>query len=145
MQKVSSFVKKIVALRGSSHQISIGFAIGVFVGIFPTFGLGGFVIVALAGLWKFNIPAAVLATLIGNPLFAPLWIFLSCAVTGLSPSHMKIPSDNFRHIIAHFSQLGLRYFLGNFLISTIVAVISYYVTTGLLSWNRNRRLQKIAH
>jgi uncharacterized protein (DUF2062 family) len=37
---ILSSIRKLLSLRASPHQIALGFAIGVFIGIFPTFGLG---------------------------------------------------------------------------------------------------------
>ena len=88
-------IRKLLSLRASPHQIALGFAIGVFIGIFPTFGLGGLVIIALAALSRFNVPAALLGTLIGNPLFASVWITLTCLLTGISPSRTKV----MRHLL----------------------------------------------
>jgi uncharacterized protein (DUF2062 family) len=68
---INENVHTLLSLRASPHQIALGLAIGVFIGIFPTFGLGGVFIIALATFWKFNIPGALVGTLIGNPLFAP--------------------------------------------------------------------------
>ena len=44
---ITEYIQKLLSLRASPHQIALGFAIGVFIGIFPTFGLGGVFIIAL--------------------------------------------------------------------------------------------------
>lgn len=130
---------KLLSLRASPHQIALGFAIGVFIGIFPTFGLGGVFIIALATFWKFNIPAAIVGTLMGNPLFAPLWIALSCLLMGISPSEIKIPKEPFHEILKHYSGIGLRYLVGNGLISLVVAILSYFILTRTIQWYRARK------
>jgi uncharacterized protein (DUF2062 family) len=122
----------LLALRASPHQISFGFALGVFIGIFPTFGLGGLIIFALIVIWKFNVPAALLGTTIGNPLFAPLWISLSCLITGISPSQLKPPGDALHQVLAHYSQIWLRYILGNLAVSLVAAFIAYFVLIKLV-------------
>jgi uncharacterized protein (DUF2062 family) len=137
--KAITFIRKLLSLRASPHQIAIGFAIGVFIGIFPTFGFGGVLILALVPVWKFNIPASLLGTFFGNPLFAPLWITLTCLVTGISPEEIKIPDEPFRQILAHYSRLGLRYLLGSFGISSIVAVASYFMLARAVRWFRSRK------
>ena len=121
-----TLVRKLFSLRASPHQIAVGFALGVFIGIFPTFGLGGLAILALVPLWKFNVPAAVVGTLLGNPLFAGLWIFLACLIAGISPAEIKVPHESLRLILGHYSQIGLRYLLGNFVVSLVVGVASYF-------------------
>jgi uncharacterized protein (DUF2062 family) len=105
----------------------MGFAVGVFIGIFPTFGLGALFILACAPLWKFNVPAALLGTIFGNPLFAPVWITLACLLTGISPAEIKVPAESFPEILAHYSQISLRYLLGNFVVSLVVAIASFFI------------------
>jgi uncharacterized protein (DUF2062 family) len=132
-------IRKLLSLRASPHQIALGFAIGVFIGIFPTFGLGGLVIISLAALSSFNIPAALLGTVIGNPLFASVWITLTCLLTGISPGEIKLPKETFHEILVHYSQIGLRYLIGNFGISLIVAIASYFILIRAVHWFRGRK------
>jgi hypothetical protein len=137
--QAKTFIRKVLSLRASPHQIAIGFAVGVFIGIFPTFGLGALLILALTPIWKFNIPAALLGTLLGNPLFAPLWIVSSCLITGISPSEIKVPHETLRQILGHYSQIGLRYLLGNFVVSLFVAIASYFLVNRAVQWFRRRK------
>jgi uncharacterized protein (DUF2062 family) len=135
-------IRKLLSLRASPHQIALGFAIGTFIGVFPTFGLGGLVIIAVAALWHFNVPAALLGTLMGNPLFATLWITLTCLMTGISPGEIKLPKETFREILAHYSQIGLKYLIGNFGLSIFVAVVSYFMLIRAVHWFRGRKKYK---
>ncbi len=137
--KVIDLFRKLLSLRATPHQIAVGFAIGVFIGIFPTFGLGGLAIFALATVWKFNVAAALLGTLIGNPILAPFWIGLSCLVTGISPSQIKVPHDTLRNILAHYGEIGGKYLLGNGIVSLIAAIISYFILLRVVAWYRQRK------
>jgi uncharacterized protein len=125
--RLFGILRNLLSQRASPHQIAVGFAVGVFVGIFPSFGLGALLILALSSVWKFNFPAALIGTVMGNPLFAPIWITLTCLVTGISPSEIKLPRENFQQILAHYSQIGLQYLLGNIGISLAAAIISYFI------------------
>jgi hypothetical protein len=140
---INENVHTLLSLRASPHQIALGLAIGVFIGIFPTFGLGGVFIIALATFWKFNIPGALVGTLIGNPLFAPLWITLSCLITGISPSEIKVPKEPFHEILKHYSGIGLRYLVGNGLVSLFVAILSYFIVTRAIQWYRARKDKQV--
>lgn len=132
-------IKKLLSLRATPTQIATGFAIGVFIGILPTFGLGALVIMGIAAIWKFNIPAALLGTLSGNPLLAPLWITLSCAIAQLNPSEIKIPDESFFNVMAHYGQLGLRFLLGNLLISIVFAVVGYFIVVFFVTKYQKRK------
>lgn len=136
---ITKTIRKVLSLRASPHQIALGFAIGVFIGIFPTFGLGGVFIIALATFWKFNVPAAIAGTLMGNPLFAPLWIALSCLLMGISPSEIKLPKEPFHEILKHYSGIGLRYLVGNGLVSLVVAILSYFILARIIRWYRIKK------
>jgi uncharacterized protein (DUF2062 family) len=140
--KAMSLLRRLLSLRASPHQIAIGFAIGVFVGIFPTFGFGALLILAISSLWKFNIPAAVIGTVMGNPLFAPIWITLTCIITGISPSEIKIPNESINQIIAHYGNIGLRFIIGNTGVSLVVAGISYFLVIRAVRWYKKKNMQK---
>jgi uncharacterized protein (DUF2062 family) len=137
-EKLIAVVRKLLSLRASPHEIAIGFGIGVFIGIFPTFGLGGLLILALLPFWKFNLTAALLGTTLGNPIFAPIWISMTCLVTGISPSEIKPPQETIEQVIVHYSQIGFRYLLGNFGISLVMAIISYFSIIRAVHWNKKR-------
>jgi uncharacterized protein (DUF2062 family) len=82
-------------------------------------------IMAIATVWKFNVPAAVLCTMIGNPLLAPVWIGLSCLIAQLNPAEFKTPDLTALQILGYYSHIGLRYLLGNLLVCTAAALVSY--------------------
>jgi uncharacterized protein (DUF2062 family) len=134
-----AFVRTLFSLRASPRQIAMGFAVGVFIGIFPTFGLGALFILALAPMWRFNVPSALLGTIFGNTLLAPIWITLACLLTGISPAEIKVPPETFPNILAHYSQIGLRYLLGNFVVSLVVAVASFFILIRAVQGFRNRK------
>jgi uncharacterized protein (DUF2062 family) len=49
------------------HNIALGFAIGVFWGVFPTFGTAGIWAIITAQIFKASKLAAIIGTLISNP------------------------------------------------------------------------------
>jgi uncharacterized protein (DUF2062 family) len=100
------------------------------------------VIIGIAAVWRFNVPAALLGTLMGNPLFAPLWITLTCLVTGISPGQIKLPKETLREIVAYYSQIGLRYLIGNFGLSLIVAIVSYFIMIRIIQWYQAKKTEK---
>ncbi|MEI7905523.1 MAG: DUF2062 domain-containing protein, partial [Candidatus Firestonebacteria bacterium] len=64
---------KVIRLNDTPHKIALGVAIGVFIAVFPTFGLGFIFSVFFAWLLSANKAAALIGTLVGNPLFTPLF------------------------------------------------------------------------
>jgi uncharacterized protein (DUF2062 family) len=147
-RKIGSWVKlnakKILTIRASAHQVALGVALGVFIGIFPTFGLGGLLVLGLAPLIKFNVPAAFIGgSLLSNPILAPLWVFLSCWIAGIDISMIDSPEQTIGNLMSHYSKVIGMYVTGNTVVSTIVALISYGVTFIVMK-KYQRRQKKLA-
>ena len=68
-----SFIHRCKHLHGDPHCISLGMAIGVFIGVTPTFPLHTALAVLLALLLRGSLPAALLGVWFGNPLTMPLF------------------------------------------------------------------------
>ena len=64
--------QRFVKIRGHPREISLGFALGLFVGMSPFMGLHTAIAVLLAALFKWNKISAALAVWISNPLTAPV-------------------------------------------------------------------------
>jgi len=60
--------------KTGTMNLSIAVAIGVFIGVTPFYGLHTVLAIALAWAFRLNIGVTILATQIGNPLFAPFLI-----------------------------------------------------------------------
>lgn len=122
---IASSFKKLLHLRDSTHQISLGFAIGVTVGILPTFGFGALILGAMAVIIRFNIFSAIVGTLINNPLFVPFWVASSYKVGEIIT---KIGIDiSGKSIIQNILGFGISYLIGNVVLSIICGFISYFI------------------
>ncbi len=64
--------QRFLKIRGHPREISLGFALGLFVGMSPFMGLHTAIAVLLAALFKWNKFAAALAVWISNPFSAPV-------------------------------------------------------------------------
>ncbi|MCP4691776.1 MAG: DUF2062 domain-containing protein [Desulfobacterales bacterium] len=64
--------KRFLKIRGNPHEIALGFALGLFVGMTPFMGLQTLIAVPIAALFKLNKIAAAAAVWISNPLTAPV-------------------------------------------------------------------------
>ncbi len=135
-------LKKLLRLRASIHEISLGFAVGVFIGILPTFGLGFLVISFFAIFIRFNVIAAFVGTALGNPFLSPFWIFSSYKlgelITGVRIELLDL-KINFLNTTLKFT---LAFIAGNLVISLVVAIISYFVVYILIDNIKKSRNQK---
>jgi len=126
---------KIVRANDSPPKVAAGVAVGVFLGIFPTFGLGLVFAYILAVIFRINKAAALAGSLIMNPLTTPFFWALS-AVTGgalIGTQRDLILEELYSGRI--FKALGpafLAYMLGNILISVVFAVLAYFVTLEII-------------
>src|SRR4030067_2176766 len=60
-----------VRVGGDPVHIALGFALGVFLGVFPTFGLGIPLSLLFASMFRWNRVSALLGSLVMNPLTTP--------------------------------------------------------------------------
>jgi uncharacterized protein (DUF2062 family) len=143
-----NWARKLLHARTDEHQIALGFAIGAFIGVFPTFGLGFFVIAAMAVVIRFNVPAAVIGTAVANPFLGPFWMFLSYQVGKAVMS--AIPGDEDALVkqsglFTVFLDKGTDYLIGNTLVSAAAAVVGYIVVRNAVTYARARMAARRAY
>jgi len=71
--KFNEFVEKAKKLQGDPHHIAMGMALGVFVGVTPTFPFHTAIALFLAFVFRGSKPAAVIGVWFGNPLTMPFF------------------------------------------------------------------------
>lgn len=85
-------------IRGEPHDIALGFALGLLVGMTPFMGFQTIIVLPIAALLKANKISAAAAVWISNPLTAPvlygITYFIGAKVFGLSkigppPPHLE--------------------------------------------------------
>lgn len=145
--RLRMWVRTILLLRSDTHAIALGFAIGAYIGIFPTFGLGLIIVSFLAIFLKFNVPAAVIGTAIANPFLGPFWMFLSVKVGGLITGALHINLEAVeKSFLNKVFNVGIDYIVGNLAISTVVSLASYFIVKALVeSYHRLRDERRKRH
>lgn len=134
---------KIASARGSINEIAVGAAIGSFFGVFPTFGVGILIVLLLYKFMRFNIVAAVSASLISNPLTSPFFIFLSYEV-GSWILNEKV-SFKLEHWADNLKEGGWIIFIGAIVVSSTVSIIVYFITRIIVKhWREKKARKKIA-
>jgi uncharacterized protein len=145
--KIKKTYLKLIHINASPHQIAMGFAAGVFIGIFPTFGLGGLLAVGICFLLRFNIISTVIGSfVIMNPLTSPFFWSLSAVVGALvfqkEPSYIiKIIKENgFMHSVP---DILLIYITGNLIVSFVTAIAFYFILKAVVTSYRLKKAQEI--
>jgi len=127
---------KLLRFKDSPEKIALSFSIGVFIGIFPTFGFGGLLVIIISYIFKLNYAVGLLGTFIMNyftsPFFWTLSYFVGDMITSGKIEWSSISSKNLK-------SFALSYLIGNLIVSTIFSVISYYLTKNLMRKYRERR------
>lgn len=133
---------RLVRQNDEPEKVAKGVGLGVFIGIFPTFGVGTILAILIASWAKWNRASAVLGTFIMNPLFNPFFVSLS-VVTGnlFVPAGSRITVEMFRNgkLWHGFLHAIPTYIVGNFLVSTAFAMLAYWLTLGAIREYRRRR------
>ncbi|MEX2299293.1 MAG: DUF2062 domain-containing protein [Bryobacterales bacterium] len=108
---------RMVRENSTPARTGLGFALGAFIGIFPSFLIGTPVAFLIAGRLGWNRAAAAAGTFLTNPLTAPLLYSLS-AWLGLEMLGREVDTAQVHGVIDHLREFGLAFLLGN----TVVAL-----------------------
>jgi len=136
---------RFVRLQGTPHEISKGIALGICIGMTPTFGVQMFLAVLFAWMLRESKVAAVLGVWITNPLTAPV-IYALEYETGramLQFPHAELPKTL---TYEAFSQLGwevlIPLLLGSLVWAVLGWVIAYYICLKLTPMTRKVRVAR---
>ena len=131
---------KIYYARGSIHEIALGAAIGAFWGVFPTFGLSTILSILLYKIFRFNLPVAISAAFISNPLTSPFLLLISYKVGVLFIStDIKFKLETWQENI---SKIGYVMFIGSTIVSTITALLVYFIVKYTAEYRNKVKLTK---
>lgn len=136
---------RLVRVNDSPPKVAAGFSLGVFLGVFPTFGIAIPVSFALASLLRFNRASAVVGSLIMNPVTTPLFWSVSATVGGAlfsEDSRMVMDMWEKGEMFKTFSKATLIYLMGNLIVSTVMAVAGYFFALRAVRAYRKRKSLK---
>lgn len=110
---------------GSAEIVARSFAIGTFIALLPTVGLGFFfTLLLLVYFTSLHKPAALSAFVVWNPLVQVPLYALSAIIGGLIFSGMPVVSYDFA-FLDHVVNFTRRVFIGNLIVTTTLTIISY--------------------
>ena len=124
----------------STHEISFGVAIGIFVGFIPVIGTHTVLAIGLAYFLRLNTLVVLLGTQVCNPLSFPFMIFVSAEIGSLILNGAFLPIEFSRHI--DYLRLYLwPIIVGSIVLGIVVSASSYFLVRGFL----RRSKQVISH
>lgn len=136
-RKIKLFFLKLARERASTYEISLGAAIGTFISVFPTFGLGMPLVAILSRFFKFNVVVALAFSVISNPFTSPFFLLMSYKVGSvITGSQIDLSADNWKSTL---SEAGIAVLLGTFLVSGVTAVLAFYISKIIVTKIRKKK------
>ena len=127
----NEFVRQLKELREKPHEISLGIAIGVFIGITPTIPFHMVLAVFLALLLRASKLAAILGVWVANPLTIPIFYYASYRLGRfvLGMPEMTMPTDySFISIAKLSGNAAVAMLHGGVLLGILPALLAYVLT-----------------
>lgn len=170
MRAISYIFHRLRRLPDKPHRIARGVAAGIFVSFTPFFGFHLFIAAGLAWLMRGNMVAALLSTLVGNPLTFPVIMALSVELGNFllhQPNTLHLPLivrsfaraslelwDNARALASgreghweslrwFFQRIFWPYLVGGMVPGIACGVAGYYLSLPVVQAYQKRRAKKL--
>lgn len=143
LNKIKKYYHELLLSHATTSDVAYGFALGIFISMTPTLGLHAILSIALAALLKKNKIAAVLGTIINNPLtLFPIYYYAyRLGAWILQDPHPKnLRPESLKDIFHLGKELMLPLWIGGILIGLAAGAITYYLVLWL-----HPRLKKEIH
>lgn len=138
--------KRFLAIEGDPHNIALGFALGLFIGMTPTMGFQMAIAVFFAIPLKWNKLSAAAGVWITNPVTAP-FIYWINYVVGKKTFNIQIVHKCFGDpsarslldLVKETPDILLAMTLGGIVLGLPLAVLGYYLSYALVSRYQKRK------
>ena len=146
VKRVISYYKlRLARLPDTNYAISSGFACGAMVSFTPLLGLHFVLAVIFAYFIRGNFIAALIGTVVGNPITFPfIWGLIYKVGTYVTNIKLeKITNEiNFEMIVDQTYEIFFPMLIGGIIIAPIVWIISYYVVYSFIASYKKRKNKK---
>ena len=142
---ISYYKLKLARLPASPHAVASGFACGSMVSFTPLLGLHFILAIVFAYLMRGNIVAALLGTIVGNPITFPfIWgLIYKVGAFVISTKHIEFNNEiNFNMIITQTYEIFLPMLLGGAILAIPVWLITYILTHSFISSYKKSKIKK---
>jgi uncharacterized protein (DUF2062 family) len=149
-RQLKYFYLRFVRIRAHPKDIARGMAMGILLGMTPTFGFQMPLAVFLAALLKENKVASVLGVWITNPVSAPFVYAINYEIglLILGRSNEMPKTFEFQELIKASMDIFLPLWIGGLAAGIVVAAIGYFVTLKLVLLYRKEKniiISKLKH
>lgn len=151
LEKLKRFIRywylRLVRIQASPHNIAMGLAAGVFVGLLPVLPFQTIIAIALAFVVRGSKIAAALGTWISNPLnWVPVYMMFYYVGKAVVP--FDVPPFNPSQLeMAEMLEMGWKFFavmmVGGLVVATPSAIVSYFIAFKGVQAYRVRRQARL--
>ena len=146
LRRFFSYYKlKLARLPASSYAISAGFACGSMVSFTPLLGFHFVLAVVFSYLFRANYIAALIGTIVGNPISFPfIWgLIYKIGVFVVDRSDNDLsPNINFEIIINQTYDIFIPMLVGGAVLAIPVWLLTYFITYSFVSSFKKARIKK---
>ncbi|SDB20753.1 hypothetical protein SAMN05660653_00990 [Desulfonatronum thiosulfatophilum] len=148
LRSLRHLYKKVLRIKSTPHDLALGMALGIFIGLLPIIPLQTIFVLILAVAFRCSKLTALIGTSITNPLTIPFFYLLMLRIGRfflpegrgrLNPEHWTI---------GELLQTGWYFYasmlLGGFLIAIPSALFAYFLTLFLTKAHQARRARKMS-
>lgn len=140
LEKIKLFFIKLAKTRNSIEEIAWGMAIGTFISVFPTFGFGTLLVLLFHRFFKFNLVAALAASLISNPFTSPFFMVFSFKIgSAVLGSNVEFSLENWKE---NLSDTGINMLIGSLIVSGSLSIIAYFITKMIVTRLRTKKKKR---
>ena len=142
---ISYYKLRLARLPDSNYAISSGFACGAMVSFTPLLGFHFVLAVVFAYLIRGNFIAALIGTVVGNPLTFPfIWGLIYKIGAYITNIKLQIITHeiNFEMIVNQTYEIFFPMLVGGIIIAPLVWIMTYYVTHSFIASFKKRRNKK---
>jgi len=126
-KRVIEYFEEVVRLKKTPHEIALGFALGVFIGILPTPGFNILIGLGLIFIFKkLNKIALFAGMAIFNPIVSAPVIYFSHRIGGLFIPPL-VPTDTPYGFLVEFLHTSARVLGGSIVVGLVVSIIIYHI------------------
>jgi len=126
-EKIKKHLNDVIRIKKSPESIAIGFALGTFIAILPTFGLGLLIGLGVILIFKkISKVAMIVAFAVWNPLILIPLYSLSYAIGDFLLKDLPVRTFRF-YYLNQIYVYSRRVLLGNLIISIFASVFSYFL------------------
>ena len=142
---ISYYKLRLARLPGSNYAISSGFACGAMVSFTPLLGFHFILAIIFAYLIRGNFIAALIGTVVGNPVTFP-FIWGLIYKIGTYVTNIKVEKINheinFEMIVNQTYEIFFPMIIGGVIIAPLVWVITYFVIYSFITSFKRRKNKK---